>query len=81
MTQQKHNSKGIQNGTGICHPLGPRLLPLKKAAGYLGLTIWGLRERVWQGQIPVVRFPGGRKMFIDVKDIESFILQNKETIQ
>ncbi len=28
----------------------------------------------------VVRFPGGRKMFIDVQDIEAFIQNNKITI-
>ena len=59
----------------------PRLLPLKKAAEYLGLTIWAMRERIWAGQIPVVRFPGGRKMYIDTNDLEDFIKQNKETIR
>jgi hypothetical protein len=59
---------------------GPRLLPLKKAAEYLGLTVWAMRERIWAGQIPVVRFPGGRKMYIDIQDIEDFIRRNKMTI-
>lgn len=61
----------------IDYPITPRLLPLKAAAEYLGLTLWALRERVWAGHIPVVRFPGGRKMYIDAKDIEKFIEQNK----
>ena len=60
---------------------GPRLLTLKKAAEYLGLTVWSMRERIWAGDIPVVRFPGGRKMFIDVLDLEVFIQRNKETYQ
>ena len=60
---------------------GPRLLPLKKAAEYLGLTVWSMRERIWAGDIPVVRFPGGRKMFIDVLDLEEFIQRNKETFK
>jgi hypothetical protein len=60
---------------------GPRLLPLKKAAGYLGLTVWSMRERIWAGDIPVVRFPGGRKMFIDVLDLEDYIQRNKETFK
>ena len=59
---------------------GPRLLPLKKAADYIGLTVWAMRERIWAGDIPVVRFPGGRKQFIDIKDIESFIERNKTVI-
>jgi len=58
----------------------PRLLPLKKAADWLGLTVWSLRERIWSGDIPVVQFPDGRKMFIDVQDLESFIQRNKKTI-
>jgi predicted site-specific integrase-resolvase len=58
----------------------PRLLPLKEAAKWLGLTVWAMRERIWAGQIPVVQFPGGRKQYIDVKDLEAFIQNNKRTI-
>lgn len=71
----------IKSGQGISNPNGPLLLPLKKAANRIGLTLWGLREQIWAGNIPVVRFPGGRKMFIDTRDIESFIEQNKENIK
>ena len=62
---------------GICNP---RLLPLKDAAAWLGLTIWAMRERIWAGQIPVVQFPGGRKQYIDVQDLENFIQKNKRVI-
>ncbi len=65
---------------GIVNPMCPRLMSLKKAAEYLGLTTWAMRERIWAGDIPVVRFPGGRKMFIDTSDIEDFINQNKQTV-
>ena len=64
----------------IANPMGPRLLPLKKAADYIGLTVWALRERIWAGDIPVVKFPGGRKQFIDIKDIDAFIERNKTVI-
>jgi hypothetical protein len=64
----------------IAEPLLPRLLTLKAAAEFLGLTVWGMRERIWAGQIPVVRFPGGRKMFVDRQDLESFIQSNKTLI-
>jgi excisionase family DNA binding protein len=60
--------------------MGPRLLTLKAAAEFLGLTVWGMRERIWAGQIPVVRFPGGRKMFVDRMDLDKFIQENKMTI-
>ena len=66
---------------GIHNPAGPRLLTLKAAAEFLGLTVWGMRERIWAGQIPVVRFPGGRKMFIDRMDLENFIESNKRLIE
>ena len=59
----------------------PRLLPLKDAAAYLGVTTWAMRERIWAGQIPVVQWPGGRKMFCDVQDLDRFIDANKRTIQ
>ena len=59
----------------------PRLLPLKKAAEYLGVTVWCMRERIWAGDIPVVRFPNGRKMFVDVLDLEEFIKKNKKTLK
>ena len=58
----------------------PRLLPLKDAAQWLGLTVWAMRERIWAGQIPVVQFPGGRKQYVDVQDLEKFIQKNKRTI-
>jgi excisionase family DNA binding protein len=57
--------------------VSPRLLPLKAAATYLGLTVPAIRERIWDGLIPVVRFPGGTKMFIDVKDLDDFIEEHK----
>jgi hypothetical protein len=57
----------------------PRLLPLKRAAEFLGLTVWAMRERMWAGHIPVVRFQGGREMCIDIRDIEQFIERNKMT--
>ena len=66
---------------GIHNPLPPRLLTLKKAAEYIGLTTWGMREAIWAGLIPVIRLgPSGRKMFIDTQDIEEFIQRNKAVI-
>jgi len=58
----------------------PRLMPLKAAAAYIGLTTWAMRERIWAGQIPVVQFPGGRKQYIDRNDLDSFINRNKRVI-
>ena len=70
----------IKKPQGIVNPLSPRLLPLKQAASYLGLTVWAMRERIWAGQIPVVQFPNGRKQYIDRNDLDSFIEENKRVI-
>ena len=64
----------------ICTSTLPRLLTLRKAAERLGLSLWAMRERIWSGQIPVVRFPKGRKFYIDVNDLEEFIEKNKDTL-
>ena len=80
MDTRTYNSKGSQKAQSVGIPMAPRLLPLKKAAEYLGLTTWAMRERIWAGDIPVVRFPGGRKQFIDTKDLEAFIERNKMTV-
>jgi hypothetical protein len=79
MEVKNQDRQTIQKAQRTDNPM-PRLMPLKKAAEYIGLTTWGLREAVWRGDIPVVTFPGGRKQFIDTKDIEAFIQRNKRLI-
>ena len=58
--------------------LNKRLFTLREAAVYLGRTEWGMRELIWSGQVPVVRNHGGRKIFIDVLDMDTFINNQKE---
>jgi hypothetical protein len=78
---KNRENKTVTKMQGIQHPMqSPRLLPLKAAAEYMGLTVWAMRERIWAGQIPVVQFPGGRKQYVDVRDLDSFIKQNKRVI-
>ena len=60
--------------------MSQRLLTIKQASEYLGLTTWAMRERVWNGDIPVVKFPNGRKQYIDREDLEAFIRDNKERV-
>ena len=54
-----------------------RLYTLKEASTYLGRSVWGVRELIWAGKIPVVR--DGRKIFIDILDLEKFVESNKST--
>jgi hypothetical protein len=58
----------------------PMLLTLKQAAKRLGLTEWAMRERIWSGDIPIIRFPGGRKIYLDPRDLERLVEKNKETL-
>jgi len=62
---------------GTSNPLPKRLYTLKEASVYLGRTLWGLREMVWAGRIPIVR--DGKKMFIDIHDLELYIIRHKTT--
>jgi len=71
------DKKGEQ---GIGNPKVPRLLTLKEAAKYLGFTVWAVRERVWAGDIPVIRFAERGKQYLDIRDIERFIERYKETV-
>jgi len=59
--------------------LRKRLFTLKEAAEYLGRSGWSMRELVWAGKIPVVRQDGGRKIFLDIEDLNNFIDRNKST--
>jgi len=77
MTAKNHNSKDIQEERRIRNAQRPRLLTVKQASEWLGLTVWALRERCWNGDIPFVRFPGGRKLYFDIKDLEMIIERNK----
>jgi len=81
MAKKRTGIKEKKTATRISQPVCPRLLTLKKAAEYLGLTTWAMRERIWAGAIPVVRFPGGCKQYIDRQDIDQFIEENKQVIR
>ena len=71
--------KDRKNEQWTVNPL-PRLLTLRQASEYLGLTVWALRERIWNGQLPVLQFPGGRKQYLDRNDLDGFIERNKRTV-
>lgn len=53
-----------------------RLFSLKEAAFYLGRGLYGVRELIWAGRLPVVR--DGRKMFLDREDLDHYIESRKE---
>jgi len=54
---------------------GKRLLSIRQAAQEFGLTVWGWRNLIWSGTLPVVQL--GRTQYIDRKDIERLIENSK----
>ena len=52
-----------------------RLLSLKELVQEFGATDWFWRTQIWDGKLPYVQV--GRKMLIDVQDVEAFINNNK----
>ena len=67
----------IRKAQGITNPLPQRLFSLKEASIFLGRTLWSMRELVWAGKIPIVR--DGKRIFVDVVDLENYITKNKTT--
>ena len=59
------------------HP-GPRLLTLREAAWYLGISPRTLRELTWKESLPVVRMT--RKLHFDLRDLDRFIEASKDRL-
>jgi excisionase family DNA binding protein len=65
---------------------GPRLLDLKAAAMYMGLSYWTVRDLVIAGRLPSVKIPRPRsgdgrtirRILLDRYDLDEFIEQSKE---
>ena len=71
-------SKG-KKAQSVNYPVRPRLLSLRQAAQYLGVTGWQMRTLAWNGVIPVVQFPNGWKKYFDIDDLDEVIRRNKIT--
>ena len=67
----------------------PRLLSIREAAAYVGLSYWSLRDYVLQDLIPTVTMPGLRpkpgdkpkqtlrRVLIDREDLDAFVCSRK----
>lgn len=65
-------NQGLRKGEEISKRFpSKRLFSLKEAAQYLGRGLYGVRELIWAGRLPVVR--DGRKMFLDREDLDRYI--------
>lgn len=64
--------------------IAPRLLDLRSAAQYVGLSVWTLRELVLAGQVPAVRPPAPlgrgtlRRVLLDIRDLDACIAAWKD---
>jgi len=52
-----------------------RLLSIKDLVAEYGVTAWFWRTQIWDKNLPYIQV--GRKMFIDRRDVESFLENNK----
>jgi excisionase family DNA binding protein len=77
MAKVSQTDKATQKAQGIRNPLCKRLFTLKEAAEYLGRSDWGMRNLIWSRKIPVVKDQNGRKIFIDLLDLETYVNHNK----
>jgi excisionase family DNA binding protein len=57
-----------------------RLLSLKEAEEYSGISIWTLRDLIATGDLPAVRPPGLRRVWVDRKDLDRAIERWKERV-
>ncbi len=53
-----------------------RLLDLRSASQYLGLSYWTLRTMIFNHEIPFIR--AGRRILIDQQDLDRWIEEHKE---
>lgn len=82
MASKTRINKGSQKTQGICNHKGDRpairLYDLHDAAYILGRSVYSLRTLIWNGEIPIVK--SGKKMWVDIMDLNRWIDNNKETI-
>ena len=43
----------------------------------MGRSVWAVREMIWAGKMPHIK--DGRRILVDITDMENWIMQNKTT--
>jgi len=78
---KNRTSKENKKAHWITNPVAPRLLSLKEASFYMGLSQWTIREIVWRGNLSVVKtHPGARKWWFKREDLDKWVDKNTFTI-
>ncbi len=63
------------SGTVEAQSNARRLLSVKDAAAYLGISQWTMRGLGWNGEIPEVKI--GRRRLFDRRDLDTFVERSK----
>ncbi len=56
-------------------PLSRRLYDIEAVGTYLGIPAHTVREIIWRGDLSCVRI--GRRLYLDIRDVDQFIEQSK----
>lgn len=59
----------------INNPLSKRLYNVEEAALYLGRSVWGIREMIYAGKLPIIK--DGRRVLLDIADMDKWIERSK----
>jgi hypothetical protein len=70
--------KSSKKAQRISNPPNKRLYDLKEAAFYLGRPVFSVRTLIWNGALPCIR--DGKKLYLDIYDMDRYIEQNKVTM-
>lgn len=70
--KKKKVGDSIENQTPL-----KRFFSLREASIYTGRGVYGIRELIWKGRLPVIR--DGRKQFLDKEDLDRYMVSLKET--
>lgn len=79
MSKKVIDIKEKKKAQGILNPPSKRLFTIEEAGKYLGRSKYSVRTLIWDGQLRIVK--NGKKMWIDVMDMDSWILDNKTEYQ
>jgi len=59
----------------IVNNLEARLLTVRQAAQYLATTVWCMRSRAWNKEVPSIRL--GKRLLFDRQDLDAFVAAKK----
>jgi len=74
-SKEKQKDKKEQGISSPQSPMKKRLYSISEAAIYLGRSVWGVCELIWNGKLPCVKV--GRRIHLDIIDLDQWIEKNK----